>query len=162
MKRVVAGSDDIFGSVYGTIVVMAVIAAGSRGDSTDPWRLAMLAVGTILVLWVAHVYAHALAKSVAADKRLTWDEFRGLALREASIALAVVAPVGALVLGATDLMNEESSIRLALGIGVATLAAQGLRYARIERLGHTATAVAVAGNLVLGLVIVALEVGLAH
>jgi len=49
-----------------------------------------------------------------------------------------------------------------LGIGVATLALQGVHYARVERLGRTATLVVVTVNLALGLVIVALEVVLAH
>jgi hypothetical protein len=78
------------------------------------------------------------------------------------VPLAAVAPVGALTLGALEVVREQSAIRLALGIGVATLAALGLRYARVERLGLTATIVAVAINLALGLVIVALEVALAH
>jgi len=163
VKRVVYGTGGgIAGTVYGTIVVMAVIAAGSQGADTDPSRLAGFAAATVLVLWAAHVYAHALSDSVEAGRRLEWVELRGLARREASVALAAVAPIGALTLGALEVIREQSAIRLALGIGVATLAAQGLRYARVERLSRTATIVAVTVNLVLGLVIVALEVALAH
>jgi hypothetical protein len=162
-RRVVFGiGGGIAGTVYGTIVVLAVIAAGSRGADTDPWRLAVLVAATVLVLWVAHVYAHALSESVAAERRLGWAEVRGLARREAAVPLAAVAPVGALALGALDVIREQSAIRLALGIGVATLAVQGVRYARVERLGRTATLVVVAVNVALGLAIVALEVVLAH
>ena len=162
-KRVVFGIDGgIAGTTYGTIVVMAVVAAGSRGDSTDPWRLAVLVAATVLVLWVAHVYAHALSESVAEDRRIGWMDVRTLVRREAAIPLAALAPVGALVLGTFDVLREQSAIRLALGIGIATLAVQGVRYARVERLGRTATLVVVAANLALGLVIVALEVLLAH
>jgi hypothetical protein len=152
----------IAGTVYGTIIVMAVIAAGSQGDDTDAWRLAILVVATVLVLWVAHVYAHAISDSLVAARRPGWVELRGLARREASVPLAAVAPVGALALGAFEVFQEQSAIRLALGIGVATLAVQGVRYARIEQFGRTATLVAVTVNLMLGLVIVALEVALAH
>jgi hypothetical protein len=162
-KRVVTGiGGGLAGTVYGTIVVMAVIAAGSRGDDTDAWRLASVVVATVLALWVAHVYAHGLAESVAADRRLSWLELRGLAHREASIPLAAVAPVGALVLGALEVIREQSAIRLALGLGVAALAIQGVRYARIERLGPAETVVSVALNLLLGLAIVVIEVALAH
>jgi hypothetical protein len=162
-RQVVFGiGGGIFGTVYGTIVVMAVIAAGSRGADTDPWRLAVLVAATVFVLWVAHVYAHALSESVTAERRLGWVELRVLALREAAVPLAAVAPVGALALGALNVIREQSAIRLALGIGVATLAVQGVRYARVERLGRTATLVAVAVNLALGLAIVALELVLAH
>ena len=162
-KQVVFGiGGGIAGTVYGTIVVMAVIAAGSRGEDTDPWQLAVLVAATILVLWVAHVYAHALSGSVEKDRGIGWTEVRELARREAAVPLAAVAPLGALVLGAFEVMREQSAIRLALGIGVATLAVQAVRYTRVERLGPTATLVMVAFNLALGLVIVALEVVLAH
>jgi hypothetical protein len=162
-KEVVLGTGGgIAGVVYGTIVMMAVVAAGSRIGKTDPWRLAVFAVATVLVVWIAHVYAHALSDSIAAGRRLEWAELRSLAWREASLLAAAAAPVGALVLGALGAMAEERSIRLALGIGVATLAAQGVRYTRVERLGRTATLLAVAVNVALGLVIVALEVVLAH
>ena len=152
----------IAGTIYGTIVVMAVIAAGSQGDHTNPWRLAVFVAATVLLLWVAHFYAHALSSSLDKERRLSWDELRELARREASVPLAAVAPVGALTLGALEVVREESAIRLALGIGVATLAALGVRYARFERFGRTATIVAVTINVALGLVIVALEVVLAH
>ena len=153
------GRDNGFGLVYGSIVVMAVIAAGSRGAAKEPWQLAVFVLTTTVVLWAAHVYAHALSDSVDLGRRLRWSEFRSLARREALVPLAGVAPIGMLVLGAVGVVSEETAIRLALGIGVATLVAQGVRYARIEQLGRTGTLAAVTGNLVLGLVIVALEVG---
>jgi hypothetical protein len=49
-----------------------------------------------------------------------------------------------------------------LMIGLLSLAAAGVLYARVERLSPLWTAVSVAVNLGLGLVIVALEVGLSH
>jgi len=42
------------------------------------------------------------------------------------------------------------------------LAAQAIRYARLERLGPTGTLVTVSVNLAIGLAIVALEVLIAH
>jgi len=154
------GRDHGFGLVYGSIVVMAVIAAGSLGAEDESWRLALFVLTTTLVLWAAHVYAHALSDSVRLDRRLRWAEFQSLARREALVPLAGAAPIAVLVLGAMGVVTEEASIRIALSIGVATLGAQGLRYARIERLGPAGTFVAVTGNLLLGLVIVALEVAL--
>ena len=140
---------------------MAVIAAGSRGEDTNPWQLATLVTATVLVLWVAHVYAHALSDSLVAGRRAGWVELRGLR------GARLLSPrrrcarrrAGARAL---EVIPEQSSIRLALGIGVATLAVQGVRYARVERFGRTATVVAVTVNVALGLVIVALEVALAH
>jgi len=51
---------------------------------------------------------------------------------------------------------------LALGLGVAALAAQGVRYARLERLSRTGTAVVIGLNLLLGLSIVILKVLVVH
>jgi hypothetical protein len=45
---------------------------------------------------------------------------------------------------------------------VATLTAQGVRYARLERLNPVATSISVAVNLGLGLIIVALEAFISH
>ena len=63
-KQLVFGSaGGIAGTVYGTIVVMATVTAGSSGGQTDAWRLAVVVVVTVLVLWTAHVYAHGLAEN---------------------------------------------------------------------------------------------------
>jgi hypothetical protein len=152
----------IAGTVYGTIVVMAVIAASSKGAAADPRRAAILTGGTVVVLWLAHVYSHTLAESLADDRHLTLTALRAIARREAAIPLAAVLPVTTLALGALDVVPERTAIRLALGIGVVTLALLGVRYARVERLGTTATVVTVAINVFLGLLIVTLEVAVAH
>jgi len=76
--------------------------------------------------------------------------------------LGVKTPVGTLALAAFGLIEEQNAVRIALGFGVATLALQGARYAALERLGTGGTIVSVALNVSLGLVIVGLEVLLAH
>lgn len=116
-KRVFFGSGSIAGTIYGTIVVMAVIAAGSRGDDTDPWKLAGFVAGTVLALWVAHFYSHALSDRLETERRLGPVVLGRLAGREASVPLAAVAPVIALMLGALGVIGEQSAIRLALGVG---------------------------------------------
>ena len=82
--------------------------------------------------------------------------------RELPIPLAAVGPVSALLLGAAGVLRETTAIWLALGIGLATLAEQGFRSARVAGFTRTGTVVAVTVNLSLGLVIVALEAALAH
>ena len=68
----------------------------------------------------------------------------------------------AVALGALGLFRERTAVWLAVAIGVATLTAQGLRYARLERLSRLATAFSVGVNLALGLAIVALKVLVEH
>ena len=163
MKELVFGSaGGIAGTVYGTIVVMATVTAGSSGGETDAWRLAVTVTVTVLVLWIAHVYAHGIAESLERRRRLDRVELVSVARRELSIAAAAVVPVAVLVVAALGVLGAQTAVWLALGIGVVTLGVQGRRYAAVEQLDRTGTARAVALNVFLGLVIVGLEVLVAH
>ena len=163
LTRFVFGSrTTIAGTVYGTIVVLAVLGAGGKAYKDDLWRLVVIVVTTVLVLWMAHVYAHGLGESLHAGKRLNAAELGSIARRELAIPLAAVGPATVLVLGAVGLLTGSTAEWLAFGLGVVTLAAQGLRYAWAERLGLAGTIAAVAVNLVLALVLVLLEVLVSH
>lgn len=162
MRLLFGAAGGIAGTVYGTIVVMATLAAGSRGSETETGHLAAIVAVTVLVLWIAHVYSHVLAESLERGRRLDVAEFAAVARRELAIPAAAVAPIVTLVLAGFDLLGEQNAVRVALGFGVATLAVQGFRYAALERLGRGGTAVSVALNVFLGLVIVGLEASLAH
>ena len=151
----------IASTVYGTVVVMATLTAAYASES-DPWKLAIIVLTTAVVLWIAHLYAHALAESINLDRRLTAEELFSLARRELGILAAAAMPCAALVLGAIGVFEEKAAIWLAIGIGLATLAAEGVRYARIERLGRLGLFAAVVGNILLGSCVVLLKVVVAH
>lgn len=150
------------GFVYGTIVVLAVLVGGVRAFPDDAGRIAAMVLVTCLVLWVAHVYAHALAHSVAHDERVSVAELRLIARREGSIVEAAVPPLAALLLGVFDAVSTSTAVWLAFGAGLAVLAAQGVVFARVERLRWPATLLVVGANLGFGLVLVALKVLLTH
>jgi hypothetical protein len=151
----------IAGTVYGSIVVMATLTAGSAVEQ-DLWRLAAIVATTVVVLWVAHVYAHGLAESIQAGRSLDAGELASVARRELAIPLAAVAPLAALVLGALGVVRDDTAVWVAVVLGLVTLAVQGLRYARVERLGPSGTVLAIGVNLFLGVAIVALKVFVAH
>lgn len=162
LSRVAFGSrETIAGTVYGTIVVMGAIAAGS-GKDARAGELAAVVTGTVLVLWIAHVYSHALAETVRIGRRMDRAELTSVARRELAIPLAAVAPVTWLVLGSLGVLRDSTAGWLAMGFGLATLLLQGIRYAGVERLSPLGTAVTVGINLGLGIVIVALKAGLGH
>jgi hypothetical protein len=162
IARLVFGvGSGIAGTVYGTVVVMATLTAAYATEK-DPWKLAVLVASTALVLWIAHLYAHALAESITKRRRLSREDVKFLAYRELGILLAGVPPVAALILGAVGVFAWDTSVWVALGVGLVTLAVEGFRYARIEHLGHAATITAVGANLALGLLVVALKVALQH
>ena len=148
-------------TVYGTIVVMATLTA-AYATQKHPWKLAGIVVSAAVVLWFAHIYAHGLSESIVRSRQLTRDEVRALFGRELGILLAAVAPATALVLGALGVFRETTAVWLALGAGLVTLAAEGVRFARLEHLGTARTIAATGLNLALGLLVVALKVLVAH
>jgi hypothetical protein len=163
LGRLVFGSRrTIAGTVYGTIVVLASLAAGGKAFENELWHLVAIVVTTVLVLWIAHVYAHGLQESLEAGRRLDAAELSAVARRELAIPLAAVAPSAMLALGAVGLFRGSTAVWIADAICVATLAVQGLRYALLERLSRLGTLAAVAVNLALGLAIVGLKVVVAH
>jgi hypothetical protein len=159
VRRFVFGSrETIAAKVYGTIVVLAVIAAGGKAFQNDLWRLVTLVVATVLVLWLSHVYAYGLARSVQTGRRIGTSDLATIARRELAVPLVAVMPTAVLILGVVGLLESRKAVLAALAVGVAILAEQGLRYARAEALGPLGTVTAVALNTALGLTLVFLEV----
>jgi len=152
----------IAGTVYGTIIVLATLTAGARAYRGNLWELIGIAGSTVTVLWIAHVYAHGLGESVNEGRRLTVPELGAVARRELAILLAAVPVLAAVALGAVGILREETALWLAVGVGVFALAVQGIRYARLEHLSRSGTAITIAVNLALGLAIVALKAAVTH
>ena len=163
LRRLLHGHvETISGTVYGTIVVLSMLVAGSSDYESDPWRLVAIVASGTAILWAAHVYARGLGESVKAKHRLTVAQVLAIGRRESAILLAAILPLVALALGALGVVSERLALWLAVGIGVAALAVQAIRYARLERLTPAGTAGAIATNLSLGLVFVGLKVLLVH
>ncbi len=163
LKRFVLGDRrTIAGTVYGTIIVLSVLSVGATTFEHRLWRLDALVALSAIVLWVAHVYSHGLGESLSRRRRLTIEELGTIARHEYSIILASALPVAAITLGALGLVDDHAAVRAALGLGITTLTAQGVRYARLERLSRVGALVTVGLNLALGLTIVAMEVLIAH
>ena len=161
-SHLVGVDDRIASTVFGTITAMATVAAYGRAFPDSPWTVEELVVTTALVLWIAHVYTHALSESLSEQHPLRLGLVRRLAGRELGILLAAVPPSFALLLGAMDVLDETASIWLALALSLGVLAFEGARYARLERLGRVGTFVAVAANVGLGLLVVVLKVEILH
>jgi len=161
--HLVVGIDEgIAGTVFGTITTMATITAYGKAFPDSPWKLEELVVSTAVVLWLAHIYAHGLSESISERRPLRAGVLRSLGQRERGILLAAVPPTLVLTLGTLGLFGENASIWLAIGVGLATLALEGWRYAELERLRPPGRLVAVAANVALGLLVVVLKVVILH
>jgi hypothetical protein len=157
-----AQGERLGGFIYGTMLVLAVVAAGARDYPQEATKIAVAVAVTPVVFWLAHVYAHGLARAVGHDEHLSFAELRHIARRELSIVEAAIPPVAALLLGALGVLSTRAAVWLAYGLGLAVLAVAGVVFARVERLGRLATVGAVAANLALGLVLVALKLLVSH
>ena len=160
-SRFVAG-ERLAGFLYGTIIVLSVVVVGAKAFPHEPGHVAALAFITSAVFWIAHVYAHALGHSVGHDERVSPAELKYIARREASMIEAALPPTGALVLGAIGVLSTRASIWLALALGLVVLGAQGIAFARIERLGWLGTIGVVGANLLLGVVLIGLKIFVTH
>ena len=157
-----ATGERLAGFIYGTIVVLSVLVAGGQAFPEDARRIAAMVVVTSVVFWFAHVYAHALAHGVAHDEHLSFADMRRIARREASVVEAAVPPLAALLLGVVGVMSTRSAVWTAFALGLVVLGAQGIVFARVERLGLSATIGVVAANVGLGVALVALKVLVTH
>ena len=154
--------ETISGTVYGTIIILAVLAAEARGYEGHMWQLGAVAFTTAVVLWLAHVYADGIGESVREGRRLTTTELRAIARREYAIVLSAVPPVCAIIAGSSGLIDEHYAYRLATALGIAALIFQGIRYATLERLSFGGTVLAIGLNLLFSVTIVLAEVWVAH
>jgi hypothetical protein len=144
------------GAIYGTIAAMAVIA----GTAKDPahGKALELTIATLLVFWLAHVYAHALAHHLRGARRLDWSAVRASMAEEWSMLQGPVPLLVLLVLGELGVLEERQAVRLALWLGVVELVTWATLYARRQRWSWFTALTAGAVNGLFGLVIVVLEV----
>jgi hypothetical protein len=162
MSRLAFGDGaEVAAVLYGTVVVMAALT-DAYATERHPAKLALVVLSSALVIWVAHLHAHAIAESLAAKRRLTRADLAHIARQELGILLAAGPPTVALMLGALGVMDETVAVWSALALGILMLASEGVRYARLERLGLVAALLPVAINVGLGLAIVALKVAFDH
>ena len=161
--HLVLGVDDrIASTVFGTITAMATVTVYGRVFPDDPWKVEELVASSAVVFWIAHLYTHALSESISEGRRLNGRRVWSLAVRELGILLAAIPPTIALTLGGLGVFDETVSIWLALGLGLAVLAVEGVRYARIERLVSAGMLMAVGVNLGIGLLVVLLKAEVLH
>jgi len=150
------------GFIYGTIVALAVVVAGAKAYPHHAGHIAVLVAASAVALWLAHVYAHGMAHSVSRGERLSLPELLHIARREGSIVEAAVPPVTVLVLGALGVLSTHAAVWTAFGLGLAVLAAQGVAFARVERMSLLGTLAVVAANLSLGVLLIGLKLVVTH
>jgi positive regulator of sigma E activity len=145
------------GAIYGTILVTALVAGLSEDPDYNSRDILESVLITAAVFWLAHVYARVLGERVGGDERgartLTWAAM----LEEWPLLQAAVLPCVALLLGVAGLYSRNSSVNVAIGLGVASLLAFGFLFARRLRRPLMGALLTGGVNAVAGLVIIVLK-----
>ncbi len=152
--------DNLAGGIYGTILVTSIVAAADSSEAI--WLSLGVVEITMIVFWLAHVYAGALARSIDSDEAFSGGEVRRSVRREWPLLQAAIVPSLALVAGGIGLIATQTAYRIAIGYGVATLVWWGVLFARKEQLGRGATITVVLVNASFGLCIVVLKEFVSH
>jgi len=147
--------DNLAGAIYGTILVTSIVAAADSSDAI--WQSLGIVEVTVVVFWLAHVYAHALAWSLDANEKFSRRGLRPIARKEWPLLQAAVVPSLALLAGGIGFIATQTAYWIAIGYGVVMLVSWGLVFARQERLSLIATCAVVFANALFGLAIVLLK-----
>jgi len=144
-------------AVYGTILVLAVVAALSEDDAAGPGAIALGALTTSLVFWLVHVYAEVLSRRTSGDTTGTRPLVRAAAIQEWPLVEAALAPLAPLVLGAIGVFSRGTSVTLSIAVGLADLGAWGYVAGRAMGQATVKSALSAAVAVLLGLVMVLLK-----
>ena len=147
---------DTAGAIYGTIAAMAVIAGAAR----DPYhgKALGLTVATLLVFWLAHVYAQTLSHHLRGERAPGWGAMVEAMAEERPLLEGPVPLLVVLGLGELGLLEGHLAVRLALWLGVTELVLWGILYSRRQHWNWLTSLTAGAVNGLFGLLIVVLEV----
>src|SRR3954452_21718743 len=127
------GGTDAAGGIYGTIVATAVVAGAATHGQYE--RMLGVTVITLVVFWLAHVYAESLGHHLQNATGLAWSTVTRAMARERPMLVGPLPLLALLLLGAVGLLDENLAVNLALWAGVVQLAAWGVVYARLQGWG---------------------------
>ena len=142
--------------IYSTIIISAVIIVAD--DYQSDIELFEIAIGTVITVWIAHVFSETVAKGFNVHPRPTpiRDLFHHALVDSMGVLLAAVLPALFLLLGSVGALDEYFAYWCALGVPVLGLAVVG--WMLFKRRGHPwpirlagAVMTAALGVLVVGL-----------
>lgn len=144
--------------IYGTIISSAVIAVAE--DDDNDFDVFVVTILTMLVFWVAHVFAIAVASHGRRDGRIIGigQAFRDGAHHSKGLLYASIVPLLFLILGSTGVLDEDTAYNVALLVGTVVLAVLGWMAFAERGSPWPVRALGCLGTALLGLIIVAFKV----
>ena len=111
--------------IYSTIIVSAVIIVAD--DFESDLELFEVTLGTVVVVWIGHVFSETVAKGFNVHPRPTplRQLFHDALVDSVGVLVAAVLPLIFLLLGVFGVLNEYFAYWLSLGISVVALGVVG-------------------------------------
>ena len=144
--------------VYATITVMSVLIIYDGWEELRALAVVGIVVGPILAMFLAHVFSASLARRVTGGRRLRWRERFTIMRAEARFLLLAVPPLALLAITQVAGLSLKWSINTIVWAGAASLGYWSYVAGRRAGLRRWQLAGAIAGGLLVGLVILVLQV----
>jgi hypothetical protein len=144
-------------AVYGTILVLAVVAALSRDSHATSGAVLVAVLATSLVFWLAHIYADVLSRRASGDASPLAGIVKHAARQEWPLVEAAFAPALPLLLGWAGVFGRSPAITVSLVIGLGDLAAWGYVAGRAMQQSRARAVLSALAALALGAVMVLLK-----
>jgi drug/metabolite transporter (DMT)-like permease len=141
--------------VYGTIVFMALVMATSDEDDTSAADALTWGVVTMVVFWIAHVYAATLAGY--ALHREVRHPIRTAARHHLGLLGAVVLPGIPLALSVAGVLDVDDATDWSILVGLAVLGVTSAVAFIVRRAPWWSAVLGTIGAVLLGLIIVLLD-----
>lgn len=113
------------GAIYGAIVSMSVIVTTSYDAELGAGRVAFWSVLTTAVFWLAHVYMRVVDAGFARPRKSFGVARRAMRFEWPMVQAALI-PAAVLMLGALDVISDDTAINLSLWAGVGVLFGAGV------------------------------------
>jgi hypothetical protein len=116
-------------AVYGSILAAGVVASLDVGD-VGPGAMTASLGGTMLVFWLAHVWAEAISDRMHDPRPYTWRRARAVAAWHWPMVQASAGPLAALALAEIGVWSLDTGVAVALSISIAQLVGWGIAVGR--------------------------------
>lgn len=147
--------------IYGTILTACIVAAEGATGAAQSAIVATVAV-TLVVLWLAHVYARLMSRHVETRHAVTAEDLIMAATGELPILESGLLPLVALVVGRALGASVQGAVILALLCSIGELLVLGVALARHSGFRGFRAAFYGAACGLLGVAVVVLETLLRH
>jgi hypothetical protein len=146
-------------AIYGSLLVVTLVAAQARSDAVTSFIAATVVVG-VGVFWLTEVWTEYITLRTLGP--ISRQQALALARAELPMLYAAVVPTLLLATATLGLTTSEQATSLALAAGVAQLFVWGLIVGRAMRRGWGIALLIAVVDCALGLLIVALKVWVLH